>query len=47
MKKNNDSVKRIKNMNPCGVITCIHCVAGLCNNCKECDFYERRLIQED
>ncbi|WP_168198335.1 hypothetical protein [Crassaminicella thermophila] len=47
MRKNNYNEEVMNNLKKCGVITCIHCVAGFCNNYKKCDLYERVLIQED
>ncbi|TCO69846.1 hypothetical protein [Marinisporobacter balticus] len=47
MRKENYNTERMKGLEKCGAITCIHCVAGLCSNCKGCDFYERTFIQED
>lgn len=55
MKKKNDKVAENKSINgnnsfktfqkKCGVISCMHCLNGKCQN-DFCDFYERRFIQE-
>lgn len=46
MRKDNYNIEVMNKLEKCGAITCIHCVAGLCSNCKKCDFYERDFIQE-
>lgn len=55
MKKKTNKVVENKNVNginnvktfqmKCGVVSCIHCLSGKCQN-DVCDFYERRFIQE-
>lgn len=47
MKENNHNEEVMNNLKACGVITCIHFIAGYCNRCGECDIYERVLCQEN
>lgn len=39
-------VKEYGELRECGFITCIHCVAGYCNN-GACEMDEKLLRQED
>ncbi|WZL74118.1 hypothetical protein QBE52_05100 [Clostridiaceae bacterium 35-E11] len=46
MQKDNYNKEVMNNLEKCGVITCIHYIDGLCDRCKQCDLYERLLLQE-
>lgn len=46
MRKDNYNKEVMNNLEKCGVITCIHCIGGLCDRCRQCDLYEQTLLQE-
>ncbi|MBS3994544.1 MAG: hypothetical protein KGZ33_02015 [Alkaliphilus sp.] len=45
MREHNYNVEVMNNLEKCGVISCLHCIGGLCGR-GECDLYERVVIQE-